>query len=42
MLLLLLDKDECDESDTALCKEGTYCENVPGSYKCQGELVMSL
>ncbi|XP_065910736.1 cysteine-rich with EGF-like domain protein 2 isoform X2 [Dysidea avara] len=30
-----LDKDECSESDTELCKEGTYCENVPGSYKCQ-------
>ena len=40
LLLLLLDKDECSESDTELCKEGTYCENVPGSYKCQGDVMM--
>ena len=31
-----LDKDECNESSTPLCKEGTYCDNTPGSYKCQG------
>ena len=31
------DVDECSEDDT-LCKEGTYCFNTPGSYKCYSEL----
>lgn len=30
------DKDECNETTTPLCKEGTYCDNIPGSYKCLG------
>jgi len=41
MLMLFPDKNECSESDTPLCGDGTYCDNTPGSYKCQGELVLS-
>ena len=33
------DVDECIEDDT-LCKEGTYCFNTPGSYKCYSELCL--
>ena len=42
------DKNECEEEgeeegegeggvDKPLCKEGTYCHNTPGSYRCNGE-----
>ena len=31
------DKNECTE-DGSMCKEGTYCFNTPGSYKCNGGL----
>ncbi len=29
------DEDECKEDDS-LCEEGTYCFNMPGTYKCNG------
>ena len=34
------DVDECSEDDT-LCKEGTYCFNTPGSYKCYSEICLT-
>lgn len=37
LVLLCSDVDECSEDDT-LCKEGTYCFNTPGNYKCYGKL----
>ena len=35
---LAADIDECDD-EVAECKDGTYCDNTPGSYKCKGEII---
>ena len=37
---LAADIDECDD-EVAECKDGTYCDNTPGSYKCKGEIIQS-
>ena len=38
--LELIDTDEC-KGDESICKDGTYCLNTPGDYRCQGELIQA-
>ena len=33
--MVFIDIDECKDED--ICKEGTYCLNLQGSHKCNGE-----